>query len=1312
MSSLAKMRKSPPSILPQRVPGIHLKEVRTRDCAKRFFHAMDYFKLYFTLDKVTRISQYTNDYAKIHGPQKIPSRNIALKQVTLQSSNYSENNIVYDASKAVDGDTNANFSQNRCSHTQGGDKTPTWSVRFNSSEITRYILYNRNSFQARLDGFNLEAKGEGGEKLTYKDNTSTSLVYTVLDSLKHNVTNVTIIVKDKADLILTLCEVEIYGACDKGYYGVNCTQKCPNNCDECHATYGQCYRCQPGFWGENCIVCPVGQWGVNCNMTCSKNCEGNNCDKVNGHCNNDCLAGYQPPDCDKICIDGYWGTNCTYTCGNCKFKPCNKTTGYCQGDCNSGYVAPLCVEDCPTGHWGENCVHNCSNNCQNKSCDKVNGTCHGGCVAGFRPPKCDQVCIDGYWGTNCTYTCGNCKFKPCNKTTGYCKGDCNSGYVAPLCVEDCPTSQWGENCVHNCSNNCQNNYCDKVDGACHGGCIAGFKPPDCNQGCNSGNHGVNCSQNCSSRCDEFKCNSSTGFCFACIPGYHGEICNQVCPSGKYGKYCSETCSLYCNISKKCTPENGTCFNGCQDGYNGSICNTPCVGNNYGPKCQKTCSDGCVSNLSTVCHHISGFCLLGCKDGHSGELCVKDTESSVGAILGGILAAVAVIAVIAVGAILWKRKHRKSPKYVKEVDKNFIRLQRKNSFNEQEVNEPDVDSAYSNLPLITENTKIAVNSLDDYLKSHNIKTLAEHYRKIPKPKNVSLDVGQSEDNKQKNRYKNICPYDHSRVHLMINTEKHEGDYINASYIRDNRNDVKFIAAQGPYNTVLNDFVRMLWEQKTEKVVMLTNLIEEGKAKCEKYWPDSGKTMFGEIKVKLKETHHFADFIIRKIELEKKDESTRTLTHYHFTSWPDQGVPLTPWALVDFEQKVDASKATSPIVVHCSAGVGRTGTFIALHNIMRQAEETGYVDFYNTLAKLREDRTLMIQTADQYIFLHKAAQAAIVCIGTTVTSNDIRNRIKHLEDNGLNGISNMEKEFNNVCATCMDRETQSENADNIYQNTESITTETNSDERNRFPSITPRNSYRPYLNCETQEMESYINAVFVPGFQKKDQHLLTQLPMPTTFIDFWRLVTQYKVSLVVAFEVDNMKTDKTIANYLPSGNQPIISSALEIHSESIKEDSLWEEQTLKVTINNSVCKSGHHSLIHMKCKDTELNARKLLNLVNKFRSYNAQVDGRILYTCRDGASLSGLACVLSLLLDRMDHDSCLTVPLVVGSIKSIRPEVIPTFEQYKMLYEALNRYNETTATYSNMDESIFIKSTNSIKGPSPQPHTDDGNVYHNM
>uniref|UniRef100_A0A2C9LN21 Uncharacterized protein n=1 Tax=Biomphalaria glabrata TaxID=6526 RepID=A0A2C9LN21_BIOGL len=178
--------------------------------------------------------------------------------------------------------------------------------------------------------------------------------------------------------------------------------------------------------------------------------------------------------------------------------------------------------------------------------------------------------------------------------------------------------------------------------------------------------------------------------------------------------------------------------------------------------------------------------------------------------------------------------------------------------------------------------------------------------------------------------------------------------------DSHNDVKFIAAQGPFGAVVNDFVRMLWEQKVEKVVMLTNLIEEGKPKCDKYWPDSGNTAFGEITVKLKDTQILADYVIRKIELEKSDAPTQSLTHYHFTSWPDQGVPVTPWALVDFEQRVDINSSTAPVVVHCSAGVGRTGTFIALHNILSQAKETGSVDFYKTLVKLREDRFLMIQT----------------------------------------------------------------------------------------------------------------------------------------------------------------------------------------------------------------------------------------------------------------------------------------------------------------------------------------------------------------
>ncbi|CAL1541407.1 unnamed protein product, partial [Lymnaea stagnalis] len=246
-------------------------------------------------------------------------------------------------------------------------------------------------------------------------------------------------------------------------------------------------------------------------------------------------------------------------------------------------------------------------------------------------------------------------------------------------------------------------------------------------------------------------------------------------------------------------------------------------------------------------------------------------------------------------------------------------------------------------------------------SHTNEFFTTQFKKVPAAKNATTEVGLSEHNKLKNRYKNICAYDHSRVHLEINTAKNEGDYINASYVEGYHTNEKFIASQGPTKHMINDFIRMLWEQRVDKVVMLTNLIEEGKRKSEQYWPDDGDVPFGEIHVRLISAHTFADYTIRNIELSKRNEATQIMTQFHFTSWPDQGVPTVPWGLVEFEQLVSAHPTTRPIAVHCSAGVGRTGTFIALHNVLREAEAMGHVDFFKTLTKLREARILMIQTA---------------------------------------------------------------------------------------------------------------------------------------------------------------------------------------------------------------------------------------------------------------------------------------------------------------------------------------------------------------
>uniref|UniRef100_A0A2C9KWW3 Protein-tyrosine-phosphatase n=1 Tax=Biomphalaria glabrata TaxID=6526 RepID=A0A2C9KWW3_BIOGL len=169
--------------------------------------------------------------------------------------------------------------------------------------------------------------------------------------------------------------------------------------------------------------------------------------------------------------------------------------------------------------------------------------------------------------------------------------------------------------------------------------------------------------------------------------------------------------------------------------------------------------------------------------------------------------------------------------------------------------------------------------------------------------------------------------------------------------------------------------MLWEQKVEVVVMLTKLVEHARFRCEKYWSDSGETMFGAFQVSLVSAQSYTDYTIRTFKLQKNQER-RHVVQFQFTSWPDKGIPDSPWALVDFQRRVSALKTTSLPVVHCSAGVGRTGTYIALQNIVNQAMTTGHMDFFNTVVRLREDRTHMVQTAEQYVFLHQAAYVAIL------------------------------------------------------------------------------------------------------------------------------------------------------------------------------------------------------------------------------------------------------------------------------------------------------------------------------------------------
>ncbi|BFZ21542.1 hypothetical protein BsWGS_24580 [Bradybaena similaris] len=600
-----------------------------------------------------------------------------------------------------------------------------------------------------------------------------------------------------------------------------------------------------------------------------------------------------------------------------------------------------------------------------------------------------------------------------------------------------------------------------------------------------------------------------------------------------------------------------------------------------------------------------------------------------------------------------------------------------------------DVEYNNLVVTASSTSVLLVDLPDFLKSRDRSFFENQFREISANESATMTVGLSPENKNKNRYKNICTYDHSRVHLVADPGKNNGDYINASFVQGYRSDERFIAAQGPTKIILEDFIRMLWEQSVEKVVMLTNLVEDGKQKCECYWPDEGEVKFGEITVTLAITQMFADYTIRRLQLRKKDQPVQHVTHFHFTAWPDRDVPTGAWGLVDFEQKVASYPTDKPVVVHCSAGVGRTGTFIALRNVMREAEETGRMDFFSTVQKLRQDRVNMVQTVDQYIFLHRAAHVAMLCIGTTVTKEDIRDRLRMLETRSKSGQTNMEAEFKAICRARdhdqPDSEPVVEGPNDVYNNTDSRRTD-------RDSSLEASLTYRPVLACETEHFRDYINAVLVPSFTKPNQQILTQLPRASTTTDFWRLVTQYKVSTIVAFQTDLILQDQTLGQYLPdSDDQPMELSMFTIGSEPGPSSIYWKQRNIVINTdkekiaNTSAVKAPEQHITHLACNPKTVSCAFLLALIEKLRLLGSASSGRVLYSCRDGATYSGLACVLSLLLDRMDNDHRLTIPLVVGALKAIRPEVIPTLDQYRLLYDVLLQYSENTAEYSNIGSS---------------------------
>uniref|UniRef100_A0A674CLQ6 protein-tyrosine-phosphatase n=1 Tax=Salmo trutta TaxID=8032 RepID=A0A674CLQ6_SALTR len=275
----------------------------------------------------------------------------------------------------------------------------------------------------------------------------------------------------------------------------------------------------------------------------------------------------------------------------------------------------------------------------------------------------------------------------------------------------------------------------------------------------------------------------------------------------------------------------------------------------------------------------------------------------------------------------------------------------------------------------------------HFESHYIKLqadsnylLSEEYEDLKDVgRNQPLDTALLPENRGKNRYNNILPYDSTRVKLSYVDDDPCSDYINASYIPGNNFRREYIATQGPLPGTKDDFWKMVWEQNVHNVVMVTQCVEKGRVKCDHYWPfDQDPLYYGDLIVQMLSESVLPEWTIREFKICSEDQLnySRVVRQFHYTVWPDHGVPETTQSLIQFVRTVrdyiNRTSGSGATVAHCSAGVGRTGTFISLDRVLQQLDTKDTVDIYGAVFDLRLHRSHMVQTECQYAYLHQCVR----------------------------------------------------------------------------------------------------------------------------------------------------------------------------------------------------------------------------------------------------------------------------------------------------------------------------------------------------
>ncbi|KPJ04012.1 Receptor-type tyrosine-protein phosphatase kappa [Papilio xuthus] len=608
------------------------------------------------------------------------------------------------------------------------------------------------------------------------------------------------------------------------------------------------------------------------------------------------------------------------------------------------------------------------------------------------------------------------------------------------------------------------------------------------------------------------------------------------------------------------------------------------------------------------------------------------------------------------------------------------------------------------PELDDNGSISETIPDRPVELKNFPKLCEQRRKFPvlyklefqmavKVETHACRHAAKKTNLHKNQNQKVLPYDYNRVVLDTVDREPDSDYINASYIDSILKPNAYIVTQGPTEETVVDFWRMIWQERAAAIVMLTKTFDFIKVMCVQYWPPNKEKdeTYGDISVGIVQEEELANFHIRTFRLYKSEKNVvveeRFILQFHYTQWHSHTCPFSN-ALLEFRRRVRAvvgrrlatNPAAGPMVVHCNDGGGRSGVYLAIDANLELAEEEDSFDVYGYLKKLRKSRKGLIENEEQYKFVYDTLEEHVVCGISWFPVSELSQRLKQKSQrDSVTKLNEYQKEYQQICKQTP-RFTIGDCAGGHRGDNR---------EKNRDVLVVPPDNFRPYLTSfQGNSFTDYINAVFVDGYTKPREYIVTEWPLIRTQGEFWSLVYDYECAAVVVLCVPP-KNSQQYPPFWPEGRHskkygPVftIDHVSHNHYTNIK---TWIFRINKKIVSLTELMAGVKAppktvqLFQLTCwpmgHKVPSSTNSLVELMNMVERWRQRTDyGPVCVVSPDGRSRAGVYCAANACIEQVIQHGEVDVFQAVKTVRRHRPQLVENMTEYKYCYDLVLHYDE--------------------------------------